>query len=194
MPDLSAHHQVVRRLVERLYDQPVIDNVDRGVYVQYMVELALREHDERWEGKSAWEMWNLEHTGSGARICVRQSAARQIWEKKNGGSASPPAFNIKRTRYWDAEVGAYRETKPQRWADLYVFAYHPGAEAGFADHRIPDQWEFYLVPERILPGQKSIGLGPLRRLARRCYFPALGAEIIRIIDDLPLKAHSPFGR
>ena len=39
MADLSVHHRVVERLLERLYNRRIIDNVDRGVYLQYMIEL-----------------------------------------------------------------------------------------------------------------------------------------------------------
>ena len=70
MRDLSVHSGVVERLVQQLYEQPIIDNVDRGVYVQYMIELALRKRDRVWECMRGWSMWDLEHKRSGARIEV----------------------------------------------------------------------------------------------------------------------------
>lgn len=49
MSDLSVHNRVVERLFRQLYNRQIIDNVNRGVYVEYMVEPALQELDPAWE-------------------------------------------------------------------------------------------------------------------------------------------------
>lgn len=57
------------------------------------------------------------------------------------------------------------ETKG-RPADFYIFAWHLGFDPSDpVDHTDPEQWEFYLLPERSLPpGQKSLGLTSLKKL------------------------------
>ncbi len=193
MKDLSVHDRVVERLFDRLYNRRIIDNVDRGVYLEYLIELVLQELDPAWECMPGWSMWDLAHKRSRARIEVKQSAKRQTWSVGSQSLGSAPRFGIAPTKwYWGNPEGASVETEPQRWADLYVFAYHPEGDQNVADHRLPDQWEFYLVPERELPAQKSIGLNPVRSLGSPCRFETLAADVIRVIAELPrLKADTP---
>ena len=66
--------------------------------------------------------------------------------------------------------------RPGRNADIYVFAWHAGTDE-IADQREPATWEFYVIAERGLPAQKSIGLGPLQRLVSPCGFDKLGAAV-----------------
>ena len=95
--------------------------------------------------------------------------------------------------FWDNETATSVKTSPQRWSDLYIFAYHPESEERVADHRRPEQWEFYVVAERELnPSRKSIGLGPVRRMEALCRFDALAYEVTRAVAELPqLKADLP---
>lgn len=193
MEDLGVHHRVVERLFQRLYNQRIIDNVDRGVYVEYMIEAALQDSDPAWECMPGWSMWDLEHKGSGARVEVKQSAKRQTWSV-GSQSAVSSRFGIAPTKsYWDNATGIWLETEPQRWADLYVFAYHPEDDEDTADHRQPEQWEFYLVPEQQLPPlQKTIGLNLVRSMGSLCRFHELAELVTRAIADLShLKADSP---
>ncbi|MYA39948.1 MAG: hypothetical protein F4194_04620 [Acidimicrobiia bacterium] len=194
MSDPSRHDRIVRRLFDQLYNRPIIDNVDRGVYVEYMVELALQETDARWECMPGWSLWDLEHRDSGARIEVKQSAKRQTWSSYLQSAVSAPRFSIAPTKwYWDNATGIWFETEPQRWADLYIFAYHPKDNEDIADHRRTEQWEFYLVPELDLPrSQKRIGLNPVRKIGSRCRFEELAGNVTRVISNLPrLKADPP---
>ena len=194
MSDPSRHDRIVRRLFDQLYNRQIIDNVDRGVYVEYMVEMALQETDARWECMPGWSLWDLEHRDSGARIEVKQSAKRQTWSSDLQSAVSAPRFSIAPTKsYWDNSTGIWLETEPQRWADLYIFAYHSEDKEDLADHRQPEQWEFYLVPEWELPPlQKTIGLNPVQSIGSRCRFEDLGGHVTRAISDLPhLKAASP---
>ena len=66
--------------------------------------------------------------------------------------------------------------RPGRNADIYVFAWHAGMDET-ADQREPATWEFYVIAERDLPAQKTIGLGPLQRLISPCSFDELGAGV-----------------
>ena len=68
MRDPSVHHRVVGRLIDQVYDQPLIGNLERGMYVQYMIEWALKQRDRSWEGTVGWAGWDLEHAESRARI------------------------------------------------------------------------------------------------------------------------------
>ncbi len=193
MGDLSVHHRVVERLLERLYNRRIIDNVDRGVYLQYMIELALQQQDPAWECMTGWAMWDLEHKSSGSRIEVKQSSTLQTWSSASAVGKSAPRFSVNPTTwFWNNENPTPLETAPQRWADLYIFAYHPEYDEDVADHRLPDQWEFYLLPEQELPpSQKSIGLNPVRIKGQSCSFGALAVEVTRLIAELPrLKADS----
>ena len=68
-----------------------------------------------------------------------------------------------RTGYW-SDGGSKWVEQPGRPADIYIFAWHPVTEEQTADHRDPDQWEFYVVPEAELPPrQKTIALSRLSK-------------------------------
>ncbi len=199
MEDLAVHNRVVERLCQKLYNRKIIDNVDRGVYLEYMVEVALQAVDPAWECKPGWAMWDLKNKHSGTRLEVKQSAKRQTWSVGSRVSASAPRFSIKPTRgYYEEDIVTWVETELRRQADIYIFAYHPEADENVADHRRHDQWEFYVVPENMLPQgnplQKSIGLNPVRRLRKSCNYDELAREVTRSAADLSqLKANLTLG-
>ena len=114
--------------------------------------------------------WDLENPKTGLRIQVKQSAARQSW----GISISAPTFSIaqKTGRY----EGAIWIAEPSRNADIFVFGWHPLVDET-ADHRIAEQWQFFVVPEAQLPPQKSIRLTVLKRLVGPCSWSELHATI-----------------
>ncbi|OBR39941.1 hypothetical protein A9199_02975 [Donghicola sp. JL3646] len=63
-----------------------------------------------------------------------------------------------------------------RFADVYIFAWHEGA-----DQRDVSQWAFYVVEEKKLPvGQKSLSLQAIRKLASPQTAETLGAAMARI--------------
>lgn len=59
-----AHQLVTERLVDRVYNQPLIGNVERGAYVECMIELALSELRPPWRLTSTWAGWDLEQAES----------------------------------------------------------------------------------------------------------------------------------
>ena len=60
-----------------------------------------------------------------------------------------------------------------------------------ADHRDPWQWQFYIVPERELPTQKTIGLATIHRRWRPVGYGALAEAVNAAILTMPnLKATS----
>lgn len=185
-----AHQLVTQRLVERVYHQRLIGNVERGAYVECLIELALSELRPPWSLTGTWAAWDLEQAESGARIEIKQSAALQTWSGPNAvlSAGASPKFDIApRSGYYaDDDSGWVASTTPQRLADLYVMARHDETDPSIADHRLPEQWRFYVVPEHQLPsGQKSISLNPLSRLAEACGFDDLAAAVARAMAELP---------
>ena len=169
--DAAIHQRTVDRLVQRVYDQPLIDNVARGAYVEHMIELAL---GQQWRLTWPWASWDLEHCRQpeeeGPRIEIKQSSARapdHAEKRPNPPKKTPAKFSIKPRKYCYLRDGTLVETEPpRRHADIYVFAWHPEDDLKIADHRRPDQWEFFVVAERCLrpPEKKGLALGPLKKL------------------------------
>ena len=183
IPNMDAtDERCIKRLMQRFYEQPLINNVHRGDYVECMIALAL---EPAWRLTKPWTSWDLVHEKTGARIEVKQSAALAPWAPERPARGR---FDIRlRTGYY-SEDGAWTKTpQRKRHACLYVFAWHPGEDAD-ADHRRPDQWEFFVVAETCLPPeQDSISLGPLVQvvercdLAERCGYDALETKVDQVL-------------
>ena len=194
--DRLIHQQVVARLTSRIYDQPIIGNVERGVYVECMVELAMHSVDPRWSLTATWDAWDLEHNNSRARIEVKQSSCLQSWSPGSptaGIVKSNASFDIRpRAGYWDSDAERAVDTGAMRHADVYVFAWHGNCDPATADQRRSDQWEFYVVASDHLPaGQKTISLNPLRGLTTSCSFDQLAERVQAALSRIDrLKADS----
>jgi hypothetical protein len=143
------------RLVARLYGQPIIRNVLRGELVEQFVLDAL---GDGWIAAGDWEAWDVQSVDGKHRIQVKQSAARQSWA---GVDCKPSnaRFSIKGSMAW-TEAGGWAGDLI-RQANFYIFAWHPLVDAA-ADHRDPDQWEFYVIASDRLPEQKSLSLSMVR--------------------------------
>ena len=192
----AVHQLVSERLIERVYNQPLISNVERGAYVECMVELALSESRPPWSLTDTWAAWDLRQDETGARIEVKQSAALQTWTAATPGN-SPATFDIApRTGYYEDGSGGWVEpTAPSRFTDLYIMAWHSERNPRVADHRRSDQWQFFVVPEHSLrPGQKRISLNPLARLSPPVSFEELPEIVEEALRALPsLKAGNGIG-
>ena len=171
MPN-DLHRRIVGNILER-YDQRLIDNFARGVYVERMIAFAL---DPEWQlPATAWEAWDLEHSATGARMEVKQSAAQQVMQPGFNEKPAPPSFSIAPKKV----IFNPKFTElapPRRVADIYVLAWHPVTGVA-ADHRRADQWEFYVVREDALPDQKTIGLKRVAELARLVGYDGLADEV-----------------
>ena len=187
-----VHRLVSERLVERVYDRALIGNVERGGYVECMIELALSEVLPPWTLTATWDVWDLEQRESGARIEVKQSAAVQTWTGPHRSSAAPSFDIAARSGYYPNGGSDWIALKqPQRFADVYIMAWHGTTDADLVDHRLPDQWEFFVVPEGKLPPQQTISLNPLRRLAASCSFDELAERVQAALSQIDrLKAAS----
>ena len=92
-----------------------------------------------------------------------------------------PSFAIPtKTGRWEGPTWV---AEPSRNAEIFIFAWHPVTDET-ADHRDPDQWLFYVVPETALPAQKTISLPVLGRLATPIAHHALRAAVATITRDL----------
>ena len=151
------------------YDRPVMNNVYRADYVECLVAFTLGgEWRLTWTDGWDWAAWDCQHT-SGARLEVKQAAARQSWDRETSARRRAPRFDIApRTGYW-AQDGSRWVDSPGRPADLYVFAWHAESRLEYADHRDPDQWLFFVVTERDLPeNRKHMGLTGLEAIVSPC--------------------------
>ncbi len=161
----------VTRLAQRCFGQPIIRNDLRGELVEEIVAMAL-EPDWVLSGGD-WAAFDLKQANGPLRMQVKQSAALQSWRKADVRPPRP-CFSIKeKTGRW--EDGDRWVDERSRNADIFVFGWHDRTDAQ-ADHREPDQWQYFVVPERDLPIQKSIGLSTLGRIAI-VSFSELAAEV-----------------
>ena len=162
-------HQRIKTMLMRRYDTPVMNNVYRGDYVECVIAFTLGpDWWLTWTRGWDWAPWDCQHT-SGARLEVKQAAARQSWDQEKLARRRAPSFDIApRTGYWTQD-GSRWVNSPGRLADLYVFAWHDERRDGYADHRDTSQWLFFVVAEQDLPkNQKRIGLTGLKAIAAPC--------------------------
>ena len=173
------HTRITRHILDRFLSRRLIENVWRGHYVESLIYFALCK---QWKLSDEWEVWDLRND-FGARLEVKQSAALQTWTAP--GRASSPKFSIEpKTGYWTTD-NEWIE-RPGRYADVYVFAWHPEADKSIADHRKAEQWKFYVVPENKLPiDQKTISLNPIKALSQEHSYLQLAAAIDEALETLP---------
>lgn len=173
----AARHKSILAMLRDRYDRPIMNNVDRGDYVECMIVTALgADWRLTWADGWDWAAWDCEHTRSGIRLEVKQAAARQSWDGQSLPSRRNTSYDIKpRKGYWTRHNKWV--TSPGRLAHIYVFAWH-GRRDERTDQRDPEQWRFFVVPELDLPrSQKSIGLARLKQLAAPCGLPDLRVAI-----------------
>ena len=166
-----------------------------------MIAPALEEL--QWCLTWPWAAWDFQqHHRKGARIEVKQSAARQPWHQRPDSEPLPRSsrggFGIKKpSKGYYSEDGTWKETRLQRHADIYVFAWHPvddlrnADRRRRADHRRPDQWEFFVVAEESLPKPKDgktdgITPGQLVKCDRvvRCAYEELADNVAKVRESL----------
>lgn len=163
--------KIVQTANEYAFQKPLVVNNLRAIIVEAMLSLTLSP-DWRWCSQD-WSGWDFEHS-DGTKLEVKQSAARQTW--------SPPkrpqdrTFDIApRTGYY--EGSSWKTVTPRRFADVYVFGFHP-LLGGDADHRDAAQWEFYTLAERQLPkDRRTLTLRMLRTMTGALKFSELRDSI-----------------
>jgi hypothetical protein len=162
--DAKLAASILRQLASDLFDQAVMSNLTRPLYVERLVTHLL---GQRWRFVGGeWGGWDIERDDA-AKIEVKQSAARQTWSERpdRKGKQTLPIFDIRERSGYYADGGTRWVATPGRHADLYVFAWHPGYDPlESVDHRDPAQWQFYLLPASVLPPTKSIILSRIKKL------------------------------
>ena len=162
---------LVERLTTALIGAPLVNNAFRGTLVEAMLAQVL---EPQWRWCSAdWASHDFENA-EGVKLEVKQSAALQSWHT-DGFKPNRGRFDIaKRKLRWQ---GAKRIDEGGRYADLYVFAWHPGVDPALADHREPDQWIFHLVRSEDLPDQQTIALSRIQAISPAIDIGAVPAQI-----------------
>lgn len=181
-------HTKVCQGILNLFDRPIIQNNLRGIYMEQVVSDLL---GEEWNlVGSDWAAWDIEHKTNGTRIEVKQSAAKQTWAEDIGKKAKI-SFSIKSPKQiWSGTAPRPTNGRP---AQIYIFAAHPLFDDR-ADHRMLDQWEFYVVAEADLPNQSSISLNPVRKIASNATAEDLRSIVCEIqgqIIDAKLMPKTP---
>ena len=152
MDELSIGQRILERLTRETFGQRLIDNSFRGVWTEFMVAEALGEGcvvvSQNWH---AWDLQigkSEDVFPSRIRIQVKNTAKLQTWHQ----------FRPKPTEcHWVLRMGdkpyyfdLYNPDIPcepyGHLCDAYVLCHHPIEDPQVADHRDPDQWEFYVVP------------------------------------------------
>ena len=169
---------IIAKLVASCYDKPLINNVDRGRYVECMIALALGDGwpltSEVWD----WAPWDIEGP-CGARIEIKQSAKLQTWSRGQGAPRPiSPSFDIRVRKAKWTKGGDHPSYVPGRPADIYIFAWHQVGDPETADHRDPGQWRFFVVPEKRLPSEKkTLSLNLLRKLCEEIGYEQLASDV-----------------
>lgn len=185
----TLHHQVVDQLMKRFYGGPLINNVYRGDYVEALILSAL---GEKWKPIGEWGGWDLERD-DGIRLEVKQSAARQPWHAAaSAGKPSRSSFYITPRGGYYTDAGFWKRFDPPvRFADIYVFAWHPEKAPDIADHRWAEQWEFYVVRESKLPPKpqktktQKRSISTVKKLAAAVTYDELAAKVTELAAEIP---------
>lgn len=157
------------------YDD-LFTNTTRGVLAEYIVATALDVADTK---RVEWDQYDLEMAG-GVGVEVKSAAYVQAWPQAR---SSEIKFSIRTAQGWDGRNNTHADSA-KRSAKVYVFCVLEGNEKSRIDPLDMAHWTFYVLAtselNRLVPKQKSIGLGPLRRLgARECKYDDLEAAIYK---------------
>ncbi len=82
------------------------------------------------------------------RIQVKNSASLQSWNQANG-QITDPLFSLtwrKKPYYFERDNPGIPCETEGFLCDLFILCHHPVTDIATADHREPDQWNFYLLP------------------------------------------------
>jgi hypothetical protein len=161
MPFTPSPDDIIRRATDQLFQKRLLTNINRAVVVEAIVAFAL-EPEWTWCSQD-YSSHDFVHDASNMRLEVKQSAVTQTWNSETK-ALSRCQFDIAvRTGEY---VGSEWRPGSKRNADIYVFAHHPLEDFDLADHRDPNQWEFFVLPENKLPAQQAtLAIGSLKRLA-----------------------------
>lgn len=131
------------RLINDLYDQPLMQNNLRGVWVEYLVADALGancrivSHD--------WNAWDLEFGNSRCtypdriRLQVKNTARTQPWHKRTG-QLTECQWSLKlrrRPSYFEQYNPGVPREDYGFLCDAFLLCHHPIEDWSIADHQDP---------------------------------------------------------
>lgn len=150
----------------------LLSNATRGRLAEYIVALALQVS---CDVRAEWDAYDLV-TSEGIKIEVKSAAYVQTWAQRRPSRIS---FGCQCTRVL-RELEKNDRTQ-QRRSDVYVFSLLSEEDRNRANPMELEQWEFYVVPTRMLnerfPTQRTISLGVVRSLTSSASFPELAAKV-----------------
>ena len=156
----------------------LVGNAERGAFAEYLVACALGIHSSI---RVSWDKYDL-CSLKGVTIEVKTTGYLQTWEQKE---LSKPIFGIQPTYGWNSQDNTY-DSVQKRQADVYVFCVHKHTEQNTIDPLQVSQWEFYLMPTKILNekfhSQKTASLSALIRAgAELCPYDQLCTRIHELV-------------
>lgn len=152
---------IIQALADRLYNRATMDNCERGHYAEQLVLSALGG-DWKWVG-AGWHPWDIEITSTAerVRIQVRQSAMRQLWKRPKNLKPSFATKAKSKPSYTEREHPGIVIENEGRFCEIFIFAWHAFDDAS-CDQRLPEQWQFFVVPERALGIRKKVTMAELQ--------------------------------
>jgi hypothetical protein len=155
----------------------LVDNAMRGALAEYIVAMDVGCVDII---RGGWEVYDLE-SPAGVKIEVKSAAYLQTWGQNKFSSIS---FSIRKAFGWNAETNEVSTTK-ERGSEVYVFCVLAEKNQPRVDPLNLDQWEFYVVPTKILnekfSDQKTISLkGLIDMGAKKLKYGELREEIQKV--------------
>lgn len=159
----------------------LVSNAMRGVLAEYIVACDLGAADGV---RTEWDAYDL-RTKSDIKVEVKSAAYCQSWQQTK---LSNICFGIAPTLGWDANT-EIRATESVRQADVYVFCVLHHRDKATLDPLNLDQWDFYVLPARVLNEhcliQKTITLSSLLRLnPKKVAYGEIGAGIDEVTSTV----------
>ena len=179
---IPTRQDILQRMMDYIYSQPLINNAHRGDVVEMMVLAALGS-DWRHVGLG-WHPWDLQR-GDGQdriRVQVKQTAALQIWGPTKqrtlafGWKQNPP-------RYFDRDNPNEHIEKEGWFCDLFIFGLHDETDKDIADQADPRQWSFMVIPTTDLkPKTNSMQLSRARQRWTPVKWQQLSQEVEKRLE------------
>lgn len=159
----------------------VLENVQRGIFAEYLIAAALGVTHVRRIG---WAGYDLNYAGK--KIEVKSSAYLQSWIQRR---LSRPSFSIGERQQFIEETGGYED--PRYVADCYVFCLYNDQHGPTANILDVGRWAFYALNISTLIRHfgtaKSLSLKRLQAITTPVAFAGLRSRV----DDAIAEVESP---
>ena len=145
----DAPKAIEKRLIKDFLGAKLIDNSLRGYWCEAMLAEAL--------GASCrivshgWAAWDLEiphpDTAQMIRVQVKNSASLQTWHSRQS-KPSKCSFNMtmRAAPFYLAQDSTSQQVDFGFHCEVFALCHHFVSDVYNADHRMPDQWNIFLVP------------------------------------------------